>query len=186
MIQRNRKESPRIRSRFAGLFYCLAVLSAAFAESFVRGRLLYAAGLIPVASFVVVTVLLWQLLKPVSRSLASLAAIFNLFGLMLEALEWHFRGVNIALVFHGIYCLLVGYLVLRSAFLPRILGVLMAIGGLAWLTDLSIPLTDRLSPYNVIAGFLGEGLFMLWLLVIGVNAQRWRERAGAVLNQGVA
>jgi hypothetical protein len=48
--------------------------------------------------------------------------------------------------------------------------MLMAVGGLAWLTDLSIPLTDHLSPYNVIIGFLGEGLPMLWFLLIGVNA----------------
>jgi hypothetical protein len=95
----------------------------------------------------------------------------------LEAFEWHFRGVNIALAFHGLYCLLAGYLIFRSAFLPRILGVLMAVGGLAWLTDLSIPLTNQLSPYNVITGFLGEGLTMLWLLVIGVNAQRWKAHA---------
>jgi hypothetical protein len=59
------------------------------------------------------------------------------------------------------------------------LGVLMAIGGFAWLTDLSIPLTDHLSPYNVISGFIGEGLLMLWLLVIGLNGQRWNAQAGA-------
>ena len=180
MIQRIREASPRLRARLSGVFYLLAVLSAAFAESFVRGRLLYAAGLIPVASFAVVTLLLCQLLKPVNRNLAWLAALFNLFGLMLEALEWHFRGVNIALVFHGLYCLLVGYLVFRSAFLPQIFGVLMAVGGLAWLTDLSIPLTDHLSPYNVMAGFLGEGLPMLWFLVIGVNVQRWKQQADEV------
>jgi Domain of unknown function (DUF4386) len=71
---------------------------------------------------------------------------------------------------------LIGYLVFRSTFLPRILGVLMAIGGL---TDLSTPLTKHLSPYNMITGFTGEGLLMLWLLVIGVNAQRWHAQATA-------
>jgi hypothetical protein len=177
MIQRIREVPPRLKASLAGVFYFMAVLSAVFAESFVRGRLLYAVGLIPVASFAVVTVLLWQFLRPVNRNLAGLAALSNLFGLMLEAFEWHFRGVNIALAFHGLYCLLAGYLVFRSAFLPRILGVLMALGGLAWLTDLSIPLTNQLSPYNVITGFLGEGLTMLWLLVIGVNAQRWKAHA---------
>jgi len=166
--------SPHLKARVAGVLYLLAVLTAAFAESFVRGRLLYAAGLIPVAAFVVVTLLLYQLFKPVNRSLASLAALFNLVGLTFEALEWHLRGVNIALIFHGLYCLLVSVLVFRSGFLPRMLGVLMAIGGLAWLTDLSIPLTDHLSPYNVISGFTGEGLSMLWLLVMGVNVQQCR------------
>jgi hypothetical protein len=55
----------------------------------------------------------------------------------------------------------------------------MAIGGLAWLTDLSIPITNHLSPYNVIIGFIGEGLPMLWLLAFGVNAQRSKEFATA-------
>lgn len=156
----------------------LAVLSAISVEAFVRGRLLYAAGLIPVVSFAIVTLLLYQLLKPVNRSLAPLAAFFNIVGLTLEALEFHLRGANIALIFHGLYCLLIGVLVLRSVFLPRILGVLMAMGGLAWLTDLSIPLAGYLAPYNVIAGFIGEGTLMLWLLVIGLNGQRWNVQAG--------
>ena len=96
----------------------------------------------------------------------------------MEALEFHLRGANIALIFHGLYCLLIGFLVFRSTFLPRILGLLMAMGGMAWLTDLSIPLTNHLAPYNVIAGFTGEGMLMLWLLVIGLNGERWSVQAG--------
>ncbi len=110
-----------------------------------------------------------------------LAALLNIVGLTFEALELHLWGVNAALIFHGFYCLLIGYLVLRSAFLPRILGVLIAIGGLAWLTDLSTPLTNHLSPYNVITGFTGEGLLMLRLLVMGVNVQRWKEPVSAAV-----
>jgi hypothetical protein len=67
----------------------------------------------------------------------------------------------------------------RVAGVSYLLGVLMAIGGLAWLTDLSISLTDHLSPYNVISGFIGEGSLMLWLFVMGVNVQRWKEQASA-------
>lgn len=179
MMERIAESSPRLKARVAGMFYLLAVLTAVFAEGFVRGRLLYAAGLIPVACFVVVTLLLYQLFKPVNRSLALLATIFNLVGLIFEALELHLGGVNVALIFHGFYCLLIGYLVLRSVFLPRILGMLMAIGGLAWLTDLSTPLTNHLSPYNVVSGFVGEGSLMLWLLVIGLNSRSWHALAGA-------
>jgi Domain of unknown function (DUF4386) len=175
MIQRIRESSPRLKARVAGVFYLLAVLSAVFTEAFVRGRLLYAAGLIPVVSFAIVTLLLYQFLKPVKRSLAWLAAFFNLVGLTLEALEFHLRGANIALIFHGLYCLLIGFLIFRSTFLPRILGVLMAM-----LTDLSIPLTDHLAPYNVIAGFTGEGILMLWLLVIGLNVQRWKQQSNTL------
>lgn len=178
-MERIREASPRFKARAAGVFYLLAVLTAAFAEGLVRGRLLYAVGLIPVACFVVVTLLLYQLFKPVDRSLAVSASLFNLVGLTFEALELHLWGVNIALIFHGLYCLMIGYLVFRSAFLPRILGALMAIGGLAWLTDLSTPLTDHLSPFNVVCGFVGEGLLMLWLLLIGLDGERWNAQASA-------
>jgi Domain of unknown function (DUF4386) len=171
--------SPRLKARVAGVFYFLAALTAALAESFVRGRLLYVAGFIPVAAFIVVTLLLYQIFKPVNRSLALLAALLNLVGLTFEALEWDLRGVNVALIFHGLYCVLIGVLAFRSAFLPRVLGVLMAFGGLAWLTDLSIPLTVRLAPYNVISGFIGEGLLMLWLLVMSVSVQQWKQQASA-------
>lgn len=161
--------SPRLKGRLAGVFYLLAVLTAALSEGFVRGRLLYVAGIIPVGCFVVVTLLLYQLFRPINNSLALLATLLNLLGLTLEALELHLWGVNIALIFHGLYCVLMGCLIFRSTLLPQTLGLLMAIGGLAWLTDLSTPLTHHLAPYNVILGFLGEGLPMLWLLVIGLN-----------------
>jgi Domain of unknown function (DUF4386) len=179
MMERIAEGASRLKARVAGSFYLLAVLTAAFAEGFVRGRLLYAAGLIPVACFVVVTLLLYQLFRPVNRRLALIATLFNLVGLSLEALELHLWGMNVALIFHGFYCLVIGYLVFRSTFLPRILGILMAVGGLAWLTDLSIPLTDHLSPYNVITGFAGEGLLMLWLFVFSVNGERWKAQANA-------
>jgi hypothetical protein len=59
------------------------------------------------------------------------------------------------------------------------LGALMAFAGLGWLTYLSERLANNLSPYNLASGLLGEGLVMLWLLVIGLNAQKWNELATA-------
>lgn len=176
MNSRTSESSPRTKARTAGLFYVLAVLAAVSAEGFVRGKLLYVAGLLPVTCFVVATLLLYQLFKPVNRNLVLFAACSNIIGLGFEALELHIREANVALIFHGIYCLLIGCLVLQSRFLPRILGALMMIGGLAWLTDLSIPLTNHLSPYNVAIGFIGEGLLMLWLLVVSVNPVQWRQQ----------
>jgi Domain of unknown function (DUF4386) len=164
--------SPRTKARLAGALYLLSVLTAVLAETFVHGKMLYAAGLVPVLCFAAVTVLLYQIFKPVSRNLALLAAAFNLVSLAFEALEWHLGDINIALVFHGLYCLVTGYLVLRSAFLPRILGILMALGGLAWLTNLSPSLVLQVSPWNVVVGFLGEGSLMLWLLISGVSPER--------------
>jgi len=143
----------------------------------VRGRLNIAGGLIAIAGMVGVTLLVYDLFKPVNRSLSLLAAFFSFVALTFEALRWQPQGVNIAIVFVGFYCLLIGYLIFRSTFLPRILGVLMAFGGLGWLTFLSPPLADYLSPYNLAPGILGEGSLTLWLLVVGVNVQGWKEQA---------
>ena len=89
----------------------------------------------------------------------------------------HPRGEDIELVFVGLYCLSIGYLIFRSTFLPRVLGALMAFAGLGWLTSLSPALVNYLSPYNLAPGILGGVSLTLWLLVMGVNAQRWREQA---------
>jgi hypothetical protein len=79
----------------------------------------------------------------------------------------------------GFYCLLIGYLIFRSAFLPRFLGVLMAVAGLGWLTFLSPALARSLSPYNFLPGVFGEAWLTLWLLVNGVDVPRWNEQANA-------
>jgi hypothetical protein len=179
IIERIREASPRRKARIAGIFYLLAVVTAVLAEAFVRGKALYAAGLVPVLCFVVVTLLFFSIFTPVNRNLTLLAVFFNLAGLTCEAFEAHFRDVNIALVFHGLYCVLIGFLVVVSWFLPRILGVLMGVAGAAWLTSVSPSLADRLSPVNTAAGFVGEGSLMLWLLSMGVNVERWNRQAGA-------
>lgn len=83
---------------------------------------------------------------------------------------------NISFVFFGIYCLLIGWLVFRSGFLPRLLGAGLMVTGLAYLSFLSPPLARALSSYNVLPGFIAEGGLTLWLLIAGINAGRWRER----------
>jgi hypothetical protein len=88
-------------------------------------------------------------------------------------------------LFHS-KCLLIGNLVFRSTFLPRILGALMAFAGLGWLTYLSLPLVNHLFPYNLAFAILAELSLMLWLLVMGVNVQRWREQASAALERRLA
>lgn len=81
-------------------------------------------------------------------------------------------------VFFGLWCVLVGFLIFRSTFLPRILGVLLAISGLGWLMYLYPPLALRLFfPYIAGASALGEVPLELWLIVMAVNAQRWKEQA---------
>ena len=177
MMERVAEASPRLNARIAGILYLTSFVVGIFGEFVVRGRLGFAVGLIAVSCSTAMTLLLYHILKPVNRSLTSLAVSFNLVGLTFEALRWNPRGVDIALVFHGFYCLLVGYLIFRSSFLPRILGALMVLAGLGWLTFLSNPLVNRLSPYTLAAGLVGEASLMLWFLIMGLNEQRWKEQA---------
>ncbi|HKH97525.1 MAG TPA: DUF4386 domain-containing protein [Candidatus Sulfotelmatobacter sp.] len=181
MVERITQASPRLKARIAGVLYLTSFVVGIFGEFVVRGRLGFAVGLIAVSCSIAVTLLLYHIYKAVNRSLSLLAVSFNLVGLTFEALRWNPRGVDIALVFHGFYCLLIGYLIFRSTFLPRILGALMAIAGLGWLTFLSNPLVNHLSPYNLASGLLGEASLMLWLLAMGVNVQRWKEQASAAV-----
>jgi uncharacterized protein DUF4386 len=168
--------SPCCKARIAGALFLLGLLSAVFGEFFVR-RLEIAADLIAVSSMIAVTLLLYGIFKPMNMGLSSLAASINLVGLTFGAFRWNPRGVDIPVVFDGFYCLLIGYLIFRSIFLPRILGALMACAGFSWLTFLSPPLARYLSPYNLALGILGQGSVMLWLLMMGVNEQRWKEQA---------
>ena len=177
--------SPQFRARMAGVFYLGTFVAGVFALVF--GRRLgvfyfYAANLIATACYIAVTLLFYDLFKPVSRGLSLLAAFISLAGLVTGTLSLlHLAPSPINnLVFFGFYCLLIGYLIFRSTFLPRALGVLMAFGGLGWLTFLSPALAKSLSPYNLFPGILGEGVLTVSLLVFGLNVQRWNEQARAV------
>ena len=95
-------------------------------------------------------------------------------------------GDNIGAMFFGFYTLLLGCLVLGSSLLPRILGVLLTITGFSWLTRsfanlLALSLADSLSTYLMAAAVFGELAFLLWILVRGVDVERWREQAGAAI-----
>jgi len=97
----------------------------------------------------------------------------------LLCVKLHAQSVSIALVFFAFYDLFIGYLIYRSTFLPRILGVVLMVAGLGWLTFLWPPLATSLSAFVLPLGALAELLLMLWLLIKGVNASTWREAAGA-------
>ena len=185
MMERIAEASQHPRARITGVIYLLYFLTAVSGEAFVgRGRLVVydAVNLIAYAFYIAVTLLFYYMFKPVNRSLSLLAAFFSLVGCANDVLGlFNLAPYKISsLVFFGPYCLLLGYLILRSTFLPRILGVLMALAGLGWLIFLS-PLTNYLSTYLKVLGFLAEASLMLWLIVKGVNEQRWKEQAGTAV-----
>ena len=98
------------------------------------------------------------------------------YGLMLFLFRMYLQGYTVALIFWGPFWLLVAYLVYRSTFFPRLLAVPLALEGLGALTLLWPPLA-AIAPFAIVAG-VAELVFMLWLLVRGVDEQRWRERDG--------
>lgn len=112
-------------------------------------------------------------------------------GEQLQALALVFLRVGdhiseISLVFSGFFQILNGYLIFRSTYLPRILGVLMAVAGVGWLLFLAPPLANALLIPLEVLGFLGEAPLMLWLLVRGANDQLWHERAATARMLGEA
>ena len=157
----------------------------------------------PVA-YIVVTGLFYVLFQPVNKPVSVVAAVFSTVGCALGAVECFLRqtpynilttpGIDakqaqaiafvfakvggraneVALIFFGCYCLLIGYLVFRSAFLPRAVGVLMMIAGLGWLTFAFPPLARPLMPFNLLPGIIGEGALTFWLLAVGA---RFKEQA---------
>lgn len=185
IIERIAGASPRFKARTAGAFWLMTIVAGLLAM-FLGGRSGTAAGLIATACYVVATLLVYELLKPVNRRLSLLAACFSLVGCAISALvPFHLASTRInPLVLFGLHCLLVGYLIFRSTFLPRVVGALMAFGGLGWLTFLSPPLATKLFPYIIIPGLLGEGSLTLWLLVAGVNVRKWEEKAGVSRDRG--
>jgi hypothetical protein len=101
----------------------------------------------------------------------------------LQAMALLFLKLNIQvtfiyLVFFGMFNLSIGYLIYHSTFLPRILGVLMALSGVAWLLFLSPPLATHFLPFIELLGILAEASLMLWLLIKGVHLQRWQQQSG--------
>jgi hypothetical protein len=156
------------------------------------------------------TVLLYHLLKPVNRRIATVALVFGLIGCTIKTFSRVFylaplfilqqsslgvltgdqlqaastlllivndRGAGVALAFFGIETVLEGWLIFRSTFLPRWLGVISILAGIGWLTFLSPTL--GYAAFNIVALFalVGAVLLIGWLLVKGVDAERWRALA---------
>ncbi len=173
--------SPVSTARIAGAFYLINFVTGALSLAIGSAGVGRTLNLAASASYAFVTVLLYVLLKPVSGRLSLLAALVGLAGCCMGAfgILYGVRPPIHPLAFFGVYCLLIGLLIFRSTFLPSVLGVLLAIGGLGWLTFAWSPLAHQLSPYNMAPGILFEAALTLWLLVVGVNQRAWDEQANA-------
>jgi hypothetical protein len=166
-------------ARIAGAVYVITFVAGTLALLVPAGRMV--SNLVAAISYIAVTLLFYQLFKPVDRNVSLLAAVVSLAGCIMGLLS----GLRMApiqinpLAFFGVYCLLIGYLVFNSTYLPKFLGVLMAFGGLGWLTFAVPSVARSLSPYNFGPGILAEGLLTLWLLIAGVNRDRWNAMAAS-------
>jgi hypothetical protein len=155
--------------RLAGIFYLGTFVTGFVALAFGTG--MEVANAIATVCYVGVTVLFYVLFKPVNQLVSLLAALFSSVGCVLGLL----RGLHVMrppiseLALFGCYCILIGYLIYRSGFLPRALGVLLAVGGVSWLTFGWPALARSLSPYNYAPGILAEGLLTIWLLAFGAS-----------------
>jgi len=88
----------------------------------------------------------------------------------LMCIKLHALTFNSSLVLFGLFNIMIGHLILRSRLLPRLLGVLMTVAGLGWLTFLWPPLATAMSAYILPLGALAEFLLMLWLLIRGASS----------------
>jgi hypothetical protein len=101
------------------------------------------------------------------------------------ALRSHDVAFNIALIFFGFTCLVNGYLIFKSRYLPKFVGILMQLAGLSYLIACFAALfapafAELISPAILLPPLVGESSFCLWLLVKGVNIAKWKERVNAL------
>jgi hypothetical protein len=165
-------------ARATGFVYLLYFVTAVAGQALVsKGFVLpgRATNFLSVLLYIVLGILLYRLFQPVSGILSLVAALFNFAGSAMTLVAF-FRGGKVPvnpLLFFGMYCLLIGILILRSVFLPHVLGLLNAAAGIGWFVFL-VPLHIHLLTVAIeIFGFIAEAALMLWLLVKGVEEQGW-------------
>ncbi len=98
------------------------------------------------------------------------------------AIHAHSRGFGLALLIFGCCFLFHGYLIFKSTFLPRVLGPMIQLGGVCYIINsfalfLDPPLAGRLFPAILLPDFVAEASLCLWLLIKGVNVEKWQQRA---------
>ena len=94
----------------------------------------------------------------------------------------HGYGFNIGLIFFGFVCLVYGYLIFKSGFFPRMLGVLMQVAGLSYLLDsfaliVAPSVASAMFPAILLPPFVAELSLCLWMIIKGVDTAKWKLKA---------
>jgi hypothetical protein len=226
--------SPQRYARVGGVLYLIIILAGMYGEIVARGSLVVSGDAAGTADNIIASRLLWRsgiagdllmhmcdvplmlifyvLLRPVSRSLALLALLFNLVqtcalvanklnlllplfllgdaqylkaftpqqlqALAYVSLRTHDYGFGVGLIFFGMTCLVLGTLIFRSGYLPKVLGILMLLAGVCYLANsfaliLYPPLASRLFPFILLPPFIAELSLALWMLFKGVDVPTW-------------
>jgi hypothetical protein len=229
----------RFLARVGGVLYLVIIALGALGEAVVRGsivvpgdatataanlrsmewlwRLGVAGEVVLLTCATALALILYILLRRVSRDIALAALCFNLVSIAIEgvaavslaaalfplasgpylsafapeqinamsmlAVRSHSAGFGIALIFFGVECVLLGYLIYRSSYMPRSIGVLMQIAGACYVINsfallLSPPLSSLLFPAILLPSLVAELSLALWLLVKGVNTEKWVAAGG--------
>ncbi len=100
------------------------------------------------------------------------------------SLKAHDYGFGIGLLFFGFVCLVNGYLIRKSGYFPRLIGLLLQVAGICYLIHnfaliLAPEVANRLFPAIMLPVFIAELSFSLWLIIKGVNMVKWDERVAA-------
>ena len=228
-------DSPQTTARLAGVLWLIVILvsiaavvggpspnlrgsPAEFAASVLAAetayRLAFAAIFLGSVCYLGVTALLYELLRPVNRSLALFGAFAGVAGIVVGAAsavgemgaiallkdashaapgvanqlqtiaQVSLRAPEFAvgMVWFGCQIAAIGFLILRSTFLPRIIGGILILGGSSYVitsfaTFVAPAIGAQLAPLVIPIAILGEGTLTLWLVIRGVNVERWREVA---------
>jgi len=222
-------------ARIAGVLFLISAVAGGFGEFFVPFQLIvandatatannimasellfrasFAAYLVEALCDISLTLILYVLLRPVSRDLALLAVFFRLVGtavfavtelfyfsalfilggadylktfspdqlstLALLSLRISVYGGGLFFVIGGVAYAIQGYLIFRSGFLPKVLGVLLALGGLGFvIRSFALALAPSYASLGLLLPTAVAGLALTaWLLVKGVDVRKWEERA---------
>ena len=114
---------------------------------------------------------LFPLTRPEYRSAFEPGQLAALSALSIQS---HAYGFGLALVFFGCFCVVMGWLIHRSGYIPRAIGALLVVAGVCYVANtfaliLSPALASRLIPWILLPPFVAELSFALWLLLKGVR-----------------